>query len=164
MSDQRIRAELAAMKRRLDGMFARGTITTVHDQKLQHLDARLLIGETPTRLEHFQHYGYTARPLAGAEVIAGFLGGNRDHGFVLGFDDRRYRLKGLADGEVALYDDQGQTVVIGRDGIKIKTAKKVTIESGEPVTIDAPRINAGKDASEPVRLCGGACATKLYAE
>ncbi len=33
--------------------------------------------------------------------------------------DRRFRLKGLARGEVALYDDQGQSVTLTRAGIVV---------------------------------------------
>jgi len=44
--------------------------------------------------------------------------------------DRRYRLVGLMAGEVALHDDQGQTIIIKRDHIRL-TALKVVIDSAD---------------------------------
>lgn len=41
--------------------------------------------------------------------------------------DRRFRLKGLARGEVALYDDQGQSVILTRAGIVINGGGKPVI-------------------------------------
>ena len=38
--------------------------------------------------------------------------------------DRRYRLKGLQTGEVAVYDDQGQSVTLTREGIVVDGAGK----------------------------------------
>ncbi|MFV2291099.1 baseplate assembly protein, partial [Escherichia coli] len=45
--------------------------------------------------------------------------GDRSHGVVVVVADRRYRLKGLRRGEVALYDDQGQSVVLTRSGLVV---------------------------------------------
>lgn len=128
-----IAAQHDALKRRFDMMLARGTVVSADSgPKLQTIDARLMAGERPTKLEHFESYGFTARPHEGAEVVAGFVGGNRDHGFVIAYGDRRYRMQGLAGGEVALHDDQGQSIHMKRDGMVIK--------SGKPVTIEAPQI------------------------
>ncbi|WP_431477838.1 phage baseplate assembly protein domain-containing protein [Massilia eburnea] len=58
--------------------------------------------------------GFTSVPKPGAEGVVVFVGGNRDHGLVIAVEDRRFRLKGLASGEVAIYDDQGQKVHLTR--------------------------------------------------
>jgi phage gp45-like len=55
-----------------------------------------------------------------AEAIVLFLSGNRSHGVVIAQDDRRFRPTGLKEGEVCLYDDQKQQVVLTREGIRIK--------------------------------------------
>lgn len=81
--------------------------------------------------EYFQHYGYTSRPKAGAEIIIIREGG---HFIAVASDDRRYRIA-LEEGEVSLYDDLGQKVHLTRDGIKV--------ESPLEVTVDAPAINLG---------------------
>nr|WP_286009671.1 phage baseplate assembly protein V [Salinicola sp. S1-1-2] len=108
------------MSRRIMLMVARGVLRRVDDQsRLQVLQATFLKGETRAGLERFQQYGYTAHPHPGAELLSLFLGGNRDHGVVIAVDDRRYRLTGLAQGEVAVHDDQGQKVHLTRAGIVI---------------------------------------------
>jgi len=57
------------------------------------------------------------------------LGGNLDHIVVIPGADRRYRLKGLASGELAVHDDQGQKVHFKRDGVWIETSKKAVVKS-----------------------------------
>ena len=92
-------------------------------------------------VERFQEYGFTSVPHAGAEVVAIHPGGNRDHAIVITAGDRRYRLTGLAGGEMAIHDDQGQKVHIKRDGILAETSKKITAKAGETATVEAPEIH-----------------------
>lgn len=109
----------APLARRVNLMVARGVLSLVNDTaKMQGVQVKLLSGEVRD-MERFQNYGFTSQPHAGAEVAAVFIGGNRDHGLVLAVDDRRYRVKALAAGEVALFDDLGHTVTLTRAGIVI---------------------------------------------
>ena len=55
--------------------------------------------------------------------------GNREHSIAICVADRRYRLTGLTSGEVALYDDQGQEVVLAREGIRIQTDKTLAVDA-----------------------------------
>ena len=48
-------------------------------------------------------------------MLAGSCGGNRDHTIAIVIADRRYRLKILEEGEVAMFDDEGTYVRIKRD-------------------------------------------------
>jgi phage gp45-like len=63
-----------------------------------------------------------------AEAMVLFLNGQRSHGVVLGIGDRRYRIKGTKEGEVAIYDDQKQQIHITRDGVHVSVphGKKIT--------------------------------------
>lgn len=140
MSDQRIRMleqQVAQLERRIMNMMVRGTFQSSDDEGLQYATMRGMRGEKPTRLEYAEPYGWTSSPLAGAEAMAGFLGGARDNGLVLSVFDRRYRLKGMAGGEVAIHDDQEQRVHIKRAGVWVDTPKKV-------VAI-APKVLIGED-------------------
>jgi phage baseplate assembly protein V len=114
---------------RLAGLVSRAVVKRVDDgKKRQLVQAGLLEGETRDGLEHFQPYGFTSVPLAGAEGVALFVGGERDHGLVVAVDDRRYRLTGLENGEVALYTDEGDKLVIKRGGtIEVTAATKVVV-------------------------------------
>ena len=84
---------------------------------MQTLDARLLHNELLTGIEHFQPgYGLNSVPMPpeqgstkAAEVIVGFINGNRSHPIVIRIDDRRYRPKNWNPGDVGLYHYQGAT-------------------------------------------------------
>lgn len=111
---------VAPYARRLSNMLARGTVSLVNAaSKMQSLQLRLLAGETKDGVEHFEPYGFTSHPNTGAECLALFLDGDRSHGVVVCVADRRFRLQNLATGEVALHDDQGQSVVLMRGGLRL---------------------------------------------
>lgn len=114
---------LQPMRQRLALMLSRAVVLLVDDDKsLQSLQVSLLADETRDDVERFQNYGFTSRPLPGAEAIAGAIAGMRDHVVVLAVDDRRYRLRGLQGGEVAIYTDEGDKLVLKRGGVMEMTA------------------------------------------
>lgn len=122
---------LRDVRARVANMFARGVVRRVDDsKKMQIVQVDLLAEETRDGVERVQQYGFTSVPLAGAEAFAVFLGGVREGGAVLAVDDRRYRLTGLQAGEVALYTDQGDKVVLKRGGtIEVTAATKVVVSA-----------------------------------
>ncbi|MDO8294381.1 MAG: phage baseplate assembly protein V [Gallionella sp.] len=120
MSERMIARMLAPLACGLGNMLARGTVVLANAaSKMQTLQVKLLSGEAKDGVEHFEGYGLTAKPHPGAECIALFFGGDRSNGVVIAVADRRYRLTGLAEGEVALYDDLGHKVHLTRTGIVI---------------------------------------------
>lgn len=125
---------------RVRGMVSRAVVSLVNDAlKMQGLQVTLMADQTADDAEHFQHYGFTSVPLAGSEGIALAVGGSTDHTVIINVDDRRYRLKGLPGGEVALYDDQGQKVHLTRSGIIINGAGlPINITNTPSVTVDSP--------------------------
>jgi phage baseplate assembly protein V len=126
--------------RRIQNMLARGTVALANaSTKMQSLQLNLLADETKDDVEHFEPYGFTSRPRAGAEAVAVFLDGDRSNGIAVVVADRRYRLTGLAEGDVALHDDKGQSIVLGADGITITGNVKVigTIEATEGISSGA---------------------------
>lgn len=103
------------LQRRVMLMVGRAVLRAVNDDaKLQALKIELLADEVKDGTERFQEYGFTSHPHDGAEAVTVFMGGNRDHGLVIAVDDRRYRLKSLKQGEVALYTDEGQRLHLRR--------------------------------------------------
>lgn len=124
------------LSRRVAMTTTRGRMALVDDKKkLQQVQVELLADETKDGVERFQQYGFTSVPLEGAEVLCVFLGGGRDHGVVLSIDDRRYRLTDLKAGDVAIYNDTGAKIVIGRDRTITIDCDKRHEESSEEVTI-----------------------------
>lgn len=128
---------LEAMQRRVMLTVGRAVIRKINDDpKLQSVQAELLKGELRDNLERFQQYGFTSVPHPGAEGVAVFVGGNRDHGLLVCVDDRRYRLKGMQGGEVALYTDEGDKVHLKRDR-EIEVITKTLKISCETATVTA---------------------------
>lgn len=120
---------LAPVTRAMQLSIARAVLLLVNDaSKLQGLQVSLLADEVRDDVERFQNYGFTAHPHPGAEAVAVAAGGNRDHVLVVAVDDRRYRLRGLAQGEVAIYTDEGDKIVLKRGGvIEVTAATKLRI-------------------------------------
>ncbi len=119
------------LARRLDGLVSRGTLSRGVDDaaKLQSAQVRGLDG-ADDQVERFQQYGLSSAPLQGAEVVVVNIGGASDHQVIIACDDRRYRLRGLEAGEVALYDDQEQVVILSRDGVEIRTPHEIRLGEG----------------------------------
>lgn len=136
---------LAPIKRRVMLVIGRGVLQALKDGgNMQTMQISLLDGELLDGVERVQNYGMTSVPHPGAEAAAVFLQGDRNHGLILAVDDRRYRLTGLEDGEVAMYDDQGQKVHLGRSKTEITTG-----DTGNPVQIDTDgdvQVTAGGNA------------------
>lgn len=111
---------LAPIKRRVQLILSRGVGHLSNSgTELQELQIELLSGEVLDGVEHFEPYGYTSNPHPGFEPIAASMAGKRSHTVCIVAADRRYRLKSLANGEVALYDDIGHVVHLTRAGIFI---------------------------------------------
>ncbi len=120
-------------QRRIMTIVRRLTVTGTTDTL--GLQIETLKDVTQDNVERVQNYGFTSRPKAGAEGVVLYVGGNSDHGVVIAVDDMRYRLKGLAEGELALYSDEGDKIHFKR-GNKIEiTTQKLDINASMEVNI-----------------------------
>lgn len=125
----------------LTRMIARGTVALASaGSMLQTLQMRLTAGEIKDDLEHFEPYGFTSHPQPGAEGVALFLGGDRSHGVVVCVADRRFRLKELRPGEVALYTDEGDSFVFRRGRVVEIDTMTLKVKAGVAVEFDTPLI------------------------
>ena len=114
----------------------RGVLDSIVDGAIRRITATGRVGEGFANREFFQHYGFVSRPQAGAELI---LIGNDGAVFSIAEDDRRYRIA-IEKGEVALYTDEGDKIVLQR-------GRKILVQSGGEVTVDAPAIKLGANAA-----------------
>ncbi|WAR43594.1 phage baseplate assembly protein domain-containing protein [Methylomonas rapida] len=115
---------------RLQLLFAHGVATLIGQEKLQ---ARILDGEVLNNLARVEPYGFSYRPKPGAQAYLLFPSGDRSYGVAIVIGDKRYQLE-LVEGEVALHDDIGHVVKLGRNGIAIDGG-------GHDVTIaNAPNV------------------------
>lgn len=121
---------IGPLKRRVLLMIGRGVLKLIDDAGgIQHVQLVALEGETLDRVERFQEYGFTSVPHPGAEAVLAAAGGDRGHGLVVGVEDRRYRLVGLAGGEVAIYDDLEQKVHLKRNGIHAYSPLNILLQT-----------------------------------
>lgn len=144
-----IRRLLAPLELRIRHLVGRGVVTLVDDSKReQELQMSVLADETLEHVERPQPYGFTSHPHPGAEHYSLFHGGIRAHGLVFCVGDRRYRLKDLAPGEVAMFDDLGNKVWLKRTGIRVEAVARVDVvapiirlEAATRIELAAPIIS-----------------------
>ena len=123
---------------RLSDFFARGVMTLADgEKKMRSVQVRLLADEVRDDLEHVEPYGFTSEPHPEAEAFALFFDGDRSHVIVFTIADRRYRLKPLKTGEVAIFDDLGQKVHLTRDGLEVYTPGwlHATVDKDAEITV-----------------------------
>lgn len=125
---------LAPLRTRIFMVVSRAVLEAVKDTDgIQTNKLCLLAEEIRDGLERFQNYGFTSHPKVGAEAVAVFPGGDREHGIIIAVDDRRFRLTELVEGEVAMYTDEaGHKIVLKRGGkfeIANATHNKVQVEN-----------------------------------
>ncbi|WP_368565485.1 phage baseplate assembly protein V [Pseudoxanthomonas sp. UTMC 1351] len=120
------------MMAKLRLLISRAIVRLVDDRAgVQTVQVSLLADEARAAVQRFQQYGLTSVPLAGAEAIAVAVGGSRSNLVVLAVDDRRFRKRDLQPGEVALYTDEG-------DYLLLKRGRIVEVKAGAKVRVDAP--------------------------
>lgn len=133
--------------------FVRGVVEAVSGKKkLRAVQTSLRWQEETEYLEHAETYGYTASPFDGAEAVVLRIGEGPDHQIVISTPDRRYRLQTLARGEVALYDDLGSVVRLGRDGIHVSATGVCNVTATGVCTVEGSSIKLGATATKALPL------------
>lgn len=128
------------LQRQLLSLICRAVVGSVKPgSKCQAVDVELLAGEQKGGIEHLEPYGLTSYAKPGAEALILFPDADRSHAVAVVVSDRRYRIRSLKPGEVAIYDDQGQSVTLTRSGIIVDGA-------GKPITFrNAPKARFEMD-------------------
>ena len=133
----------------------RATIQSVIEGAIKRFNEAGRPGETFTSREYMQHYGFTSRPLAGAE---GVIVNQGNHYILIATDDRRYRVA-VEAGEVCLYTDEGDQIRFKRNKeIYVKSGNKLTAEVTNDVTVTAKRVNL--TATESITLASPSVAVQ----
>ena len=131
---------------RLLVMIGRAAIKAVDDSSgLQQATISILDGETRRNINRVQNFGFTSHPLEGAESVVVSVGGVRGNELVIACDDSRYRLTGLQGGDVAVYDANGNNIILSSGGVTVNASK---------VTVNCDDINLGGDGGEQVARIG----------
>jgi len=124
--------------------FGRITATTALAGKgLRRAQIRFDDAETRDETPLVGQYGFSSRPLPGADAITVFVSGNRAKGIVIATNDARYQID-LAPGELAVHTDEGDMIHFRRGGIiAVKAATQLSIDT--PLVTTTGRIEAAGD-------------------
>ncbi|ELD3428691.1 phage baseplate assembly protein V [Enterobacter hormaechei] len=169
-----MKSAFSRIERTLQNLLARAVVTGLDTaKKCQMLQVELMPGEPKENVEHLEPYGFTSAPITGAEGFALFPDGDRSHGVILIVADRRYRVKGLAAGEVAIYTDEGDTLTFKRGNIVELNTKIFNVNAADAVNIKTKSFNVNAanatdiktkiftlDASTSTALTTAACSIK----
>lgn len=121
-------------------------LATQDEKGIQTINASVLAGEILTNIERFHDYGFTGHaPANSSEGVIVFPMGNRENGICIKMDNREFRLKNLAQGEVALYTDEGDTIEMRRENnIIVNCSNKVTVNATNEIEMntDIMKVNA----------------------
>ncbi|MDO9053850.1 MAG: phage baseplate assembly protein V [Gallionella sp.] len=132
--DARIRRALSGIR-----LTFRGVLTLVKSAsavQLVQLDG--MSGEQLQDAELFQQFGFTSNPPAGTMAIILPVGGQTAHGIVIATEHGTLRLKGLASGEAAIYNQWGDHVILSKD-------RRMKVVSALAVDITTPTVNMSGD-------------------
>ena len=136
MSGSNITA-LERIWRRLQMAIGIGRIQASNDSGLvQMVQVQFNAQDVRDNTPRVSEYGYASNPRPGAHAIFICVAGDRSNGVIIGTNDESARMKNLQVGEVAIYDDLGQSVYLTRTGIVVNGA-------GMPITVDGSTIFNG---------------------
>lgn len=117
---------LRPLRNRIMTMIARGVLLSLKDSEgIQLAKVQLLAGEIRDDLERVQNFGMTSNPPPSSELVAVFVGGNREHGFVIAAEPRDVAgtRPSVLPGETAIY-----SATPGHQ-IKLSTGGFISIEN-----------------------------------
>lgn len=180
-----VRKEMRELQRKADGVVARAVLrATAAGQGMQVAGVDLRDGDSPEEVEHFEAYGFTSVPLAGAEGVGLTVGGDNSHRLLVCVGDRRHRPADLAAGEVAVYRNAaghrlilkangsteittpltGQTLVLKANGdidITVGAGKKVNVGGAGGLAISRSTDPVKPDANMIAIVAAAAVAANI---
>lgn len=136
------------VRSRLEMMLVKAMIEGVDDsQPLQLVKISALADETQDGMERLQNYGLSSVPTVGSEAFAAYLNGNRDHGVVVVCDSGEHRPTQLKRGEVTVYSQHGQSILLKEDGtVEINGATDITLNGDTDNAVSFSALKTGFDA------------------
>lgn len=98
-------------------MVARGIVRLIDDSEHTQFVQVEGNGASPADdVEHHQPYGFASHPPPGSTALVLMVGGAASHPVVINAFHPEKRAKGLAEGEVGLYDHQGRLLLLVKAG------------------------------------------------
>lgn len=144
--------------RRLRLIVDRAVVRIVTDSLgRQNLQIQSLADATNDDVERFQNYGFTSVPPVGSEAIVLAVGGRRESLVAIAVEDKRCRPKGLASGDVCIYHQDGQSLIIlKKNGVIDIRGKTVNYTADDLFAINSKqfKVVGPSDFSEDITVKG----------
>jgi phage baseplate assembly protein V len=139
---------------RIKMMTARATITATDDsQGVHYAQVRVTPRETIDKVPVVQIYGFGshAKPTSEAHLL--FATGDRSKAVAIATNDPDARPRNLQPGEVSIYTDEGDIIILKRNheieitttGTVTATAKLVVVKASDKVRMETPRLEVTGD-------------------
>jgi len=144
-----IRQTLDEHWRRITAMVKIGRVAAVDDTHYSQVVQVQLGANQTVEIRKIGHYGFAYNPPVNSDAVVLALSGDPRNSFVVGTEFQASRPRELQPGEAALWDDQGQMILLGRTGIRV-------VQAGLPVTFDGDVIITGNVTAAEVFDAGGA--------
>lgn len=107
---------------------------------IQLVQADAMAGEQLQDAELMQHYGFTSAPLAGSQMVVLPIGGKTAHGIIIATEHGSYRFHLSAQGEVALYTDEGDHVYLKRGRVVEIDTATLLVKASTKVRFETPTV------------------------
>jgi phage baseplate assembly protein V len=133
----------------------RGVLNRVNaSEPMQTAQVAGLADETLQDVEHIQQFGFTSNPPPGTEAIIIPLGGTTTHGIVIATENGDYRIKSLASGEVAIYNQSGASITLKNGKVINIDCNELNINASAGVNITAPDVNCSQQLTANGQING----------
>lgn len=137
------------MTNQINNSVARAIVRRVSDTGgRQSAQVEVTKGELISDVPRMQNYGFTGVPAAGGcDAVVVFLGGDRGQGIIIAMENKQFRLESLESGEVAMYDDLGNFIKLGREKLEVEAVTEVSVAApivnvkADTVNIEATQVN-----------------------
>lgn len=129
---------LEPIRARIRTMASKAIVNLIDDTtKIQLLQCDILKDETLSKVERVQQYGFTSVPLKDSQAVLLSINGNKEHSIAIAVDSAQYRITGGEEGEVNVYDHDGNYVKLSKsNGIEVNAPnEKVVIKAGGDIEI-----------------------------
>lgn len=144
---------LAPLERRILNLLTRGVLTRLNQYDgLPIAQIGLNADESHDGVEHFQPYGFHGHAPVGSHVLAGCLGGNRDHPIIIHLDDSASREHAINNsqstvGDALIYTSSGNFIRLTAQDQKlfIQTAGNILLHSESTIRLNAQNIEFHAD-------------------
>lgn len=133
----------------------RGVLNCINStDSIQIAQVSGLSDEVLQEVENIQHFGFTSNPPPGTEAVILPLGGDSSHGIVIATENGAYRIKSLAPGEVAIYNQSGASITLKNGKVIAIDCDQLNINATAGVDITTPNINCSEQLTAAGQING----------